>query len=64
MLLFLSTLPDGDQRFSWDLRAGLAAVETAFTWTNHVKIGSRVDAAFPKLRRPDRQPALRDEARD
>lgn len=44
--------------------SALALTCIAFYWTNHIKIGGRVYAAFPHLRRPDRPPALSDEPRD
>ncbi|MET0900704.1 MAG: hypothetical protein ABWY45_22550 [Mycobacterium sp.] len=44
--------------------SAIALAGIAFYWTNHVKIGGRVYAAFEHNRRPDRPPALSSEDRD
>jgi hypothetical protein len=64
VLFFLSQLPDWRSGlfFGGATAIGLAAI--AFTWTGHVKVAGRVHSASPTLRRPDRPPALSDEARD
>jgi hypothetical protein len=38
--------------------------ELAFFRSSHIKIGSTIYAAWPSYRRPDRPPALSEDARD
>lgn len=59
LMLFLSQLPDWRSACILTVAIGLGLVAIAFNWTNHIKIGGRIYAAFNNSRKPDRPPALR-----
>lgn len=58
LLCFLGALPDWRSSLFVSGCTAVAMTAIAFYWTNHLKIGGRVYAAFPSNRRPDRPPAL------
>lgn len=64
VMFFLSQLPDWKAGLFFGICMALGLVAIAFNWTGHVKIGGRIYAAFPNLRRPDRPPALSKDAHD
>jgi hypothetical protein len=58
VLCLLAELPDWRAALFVSIGVTLALFAVALNWTSHVKIGGRIYAMFPNLRRPDRRPAL------
>ncbi len=62
--MLLSQIPDWKDGLLAVGLFGLRFLSLAFFRSSHIKIGDTIYAARPSYRRPDRPPALADEAQD
>jgi cell division protein FtsW (lipid II flippase) len=64
LCIFLSQVPDWKDATFGACIFGFCLVLLAFFRSSHIKIGDTIYAAWPSYRRPDRPPALADDAQD
>ena len=62
--IFVSQVPDWKDATFGSALFGLGLVVIAFFRSSHIKVGNTIYAAWPSYRRPDRPPALSDDAHD
>ncbi|MGB3483797.1 MAG: hypothetical protein WBB07_16480 [Mycobacterium sp.] len=62
--IFLTQVPNWKNATFGACAFGLSLLSIAFFRSSHIKIGGRIIAALPSYRRPDRPPALSEQARD